>query len=127
MNLFLFFIFKSSSPPQVQGSSTNSFSLNLFSPLISDFSDNLLTSIITIIISRTYCKIHSNFFQQFTFITSYRPLFLFQMFKKNTLRYSQLDVKNRLAWSRNKTKQRYRKKVNGEFQTRELINRLVAI
>ena len=31
------------------------------------------------------------------------------------------------SWSRNKTKQRYRKKISSEFQTRELINRLIAI
>ena len=32
-----------------ESSSTNSFSLNLFSPLFSGYSDNLLTSIITIL------------------------------------------------------------------------------
>ncbi|QRG87193.1 hypothetical protein [Bulleidia sp. zg-1006] len=40
--------------------------------------------------------------------------------------YIRLSLINN-SWSRNKTKQRYRKKVNSEFQTIELINRLIAI
>ena len=40
--------------------------------------------------------------------------------------YIRLSLINDL-WSRNKAKQRYRKKVNNEFQTRKIINRLINI